>query len=446
MIRIIATAALLCLAATATANAAKRVALVIGTDAYATLPKLNNAATDAKGMAKKLRSLGFDVILKVNAGERAIGRALADFEGRLAKAEVGLVFYAGHGIQSGGKNYLIPADAQIEVEEDLRYESIRAGDFLEAMERAGTPLNIVILDACRDNPLPKRSRSAARGLSVPIIPAGIKGTAILYSAAPGQTAQDGPKGGHGVFTGELLKVLGQPNLTLEKVFKETAQRVAAATNGKQDPWINSSVKGDFYFRSADSRPREKVTSSVPAGSSAEIVFWQSIQTSKNPADYADYLAQYPSGSFARLAKRRVNELKQPKAAAAKPAPSPPTRTEAPAATNQESLFWQSIKGSKNSADYQDYLMAFPNGTFARLAKRRMQELRRRSVAVARPRTPVRSRGIEKLRGYRIWVQTRTDSLGQKYCKLFRDAGLIVRCSTYADRVSSERVSATVTRT
>jgi len=241
--------AIFLLSATAfSAEAAKRVALIIGTDAYVTLPKLANAATDAKGMSKKLRALGFDVILEVNAGRRAIGRALDAFENRLQDAEVGLVFYAGHGIQARGRNWLIPADAKVETESDLRFEGIGADEFLRAMERAGTKLNIVILDACRDNPLPRRSRSATRGLTVPVIPAGIKGTAIVYSAAPGQTAEDGPSGGHGVFTGELLKVLDQPGLTLEKVFKETAARVAAATNGRQDPWINSSVKGDFYFK------------------------------------------------------------------------------------------------------------------------------------------------------------------------------------------------------
>ncbi|MBT7757796.1 MAG: caspase family protein, partial [Rhodospirillaceae bacterium] len=124
-------------------------ALVIGNDTYDTLPALNNARADARGMAEKLRSLGFEVILKLDAGRRSFGRALAEFEGKAADAEVGLVFYAGHGIQSGGSNYIVPSDAQIEAEEDLRYEGLDYQDLLEAMKRAGTRLNIVILDACR---------------------------------------------------------------------------------------------------------------------------------------------------------------------------------------------------------------------------------------------------------------------------------------------------------
>jgi uncharacterized caspase-like protein len=256
------------------APAAKRVALVIGNDTYDTLPGPNNARTDAKGMAAKLEGLGFEVILRLDASRRDMGRALAEFEGRASNAEVGLVFYAGHGIQADETNYLIPSNAQIEAEEDLRYEGIDSRDFLQTMKRAGTRLNIVILDACRNNPLLRRNRSAARGLTVTPVPVGIRGTAIVYSAAPGQTAQDGPKGGHGVFTGALLKVLDRPGMSLERVFKETAKLVAAATNGKQDPWINSSVKGEFYFRPA-------ALSAVPSGGlTVEMLFWQSIKDSK----------------------------------------------------------------------------------------------------------------------------------------------------------------------
>ena len=295
---------MVCIAWASVADAAKRVALVIGNDTYATLPNLNNGRTDAKGMAAKLRRLGFDVILRQDASSRDFGRALEEFEGRLKNAEVGLVFYAGHGIQADGNNYLVPSDAKIEVEADLRYGGIKAADFLEVMERAGTPLNIVILDACRDNPLPKRSRSGARGLSVPIIPKGIKGTAIVYSAAPGQTAQDGPRGGHGVFTGELLKVLDRPGLTLEKVFKETATRVGAATNGRQDPWFSSSVKGDFFFLEG------KVTATTTSVQTPEMLFWQSILDSERAGDYEAYLAQYPAGIFTSLARNRLSALKE----------------------------------------------------------------------------------------------------------------------------------------
>ena len=291
------------------ALAETRVALVIGNDTYATLPNLNNAGTDARGIAAKLTSLGFETILETNVGRRKIGRAIARFRGRLAKADVGLVFFAGHGIQLDGENYLVPSDARVEVEEDLPYEAVRASDFLVAMADAGTPLNIVIIDACRDNPLPKRTRSLSRGLAVVAVPQSIKGTAILYSASPGQVAQDGPPGGHGVFTGALLDVLDRPGLKLEDVFKQTAAKVAAITDNAQDPWINSSVKGDFYFRGKTSTQPEPVTG--PADK--ELIFWRSVQNSGDPLLYKAYLEQYPDGTFAPLARARIEGLANKKA-------------------------------------------------------------------------------------------------------------------------------------
>jgi formylglycine-generating enzyme required for sulfatase activity len=281
--------------------AEKRVALVIGNDNYSALPDLNNARKDATDMAAKLKGLGFEVILKINARRRDMGRALAEFEGKLSSSQTGLVFYAGHGIQADGRNYLIPSDARIEVEEDLRYEGVDAKDILEAMGRSGASMNIVILDACRDNPLPKRTRSAARGLSVVGIPKGTKGTAVLYSAGEGQTAQDGPLGGNGVFTGELLKVLDQPGLTLEQVFKRVAKGVGDITHGKQRPWSLTSLQGDFYFR-----PVQAATSTtLGGGMTPEMMFWQSIQGSTDPADFEAYLNQYPNGTFAALAHARA---------------------------------------------------------------------------------------------------------------------------------------------
>ena len=178
------------------ARAETRVALVIGNDAYATLPALSNAGKDARDVAAKLLGLGFEVILRLDAGKLSMGRALVEFEERLSGGDAGLVYYAGHGVQVDGRNWLIPSDARVEVEEDLPYEAIDASDFLTRMERAGAPVNIVILDACRDNPLPKRKRSGARGLAVEAVPS-VQGIVMLYSAGPGEAAEDGPPGSNG---------------------------------------------------------------------------------------------------------------------------------------------------------------------------------------------------------------------------------------------------------
>ena len=304
------------------AEAAKRVALIIGNDTYKTLPDLNNARKDASDMAAKLKGLGFEVILKTNAGRRQFGRALAEFEGRLAGAEAGLVFYAGHGIQADGKNYLVPSDARIEVEEDLRFEGIDSTEFLKSMKNAGAPVNVVIIDACRDNPLPRRSRSAARGLAVVEVPRGVKGVALLYSAGPGETAADGDEGSNGVFTGALLKALTSPGLTVEQVFKETAKRVNRLTNGKQTPWINASLTGDFYFKRS-ARTAAPTQSPVPSGGgNMEAMFWSSVQNSADPASFSAYLKKFPNGTFADLARLKAEKLKGQQVASL----TPPTQS------------------------------------------------------------------------------------------------------------------------
>jgi uncharacterized caspase-like protein len=163
---------------------------------------------------------------------------------------------------------------------------VSARDILEAMKRSGMPLNIVILDACRDNPLRQSARSTSRGLVVPALPQGIKGTAVMFSAAPGETAEDGPAGANGVFTGALLETLNQPGLKLEDVLKRTARRISQLTANRQRPWFNSSIYGDFYFSETARSGAEPAPAPAPAarpnaaeGSQVEIVFWQSIQDS-----------------------------------------------------------------------------------------------------------------------------------------------------------------------
>lgn len=299
--------------------AAKRVALIIGNDSYTGLPRLNNARTDARGMNKKLKSLGFDTVLALNSTLQDLGQALGKFEDKLSNADVGLVFYAGHGIQANGENYLIPVDAELKSERDLRFGGgVALSEVIGSMKRSGSALNLIILDACRNNPLPTSGRStgASRGLAVSSVPAGLglKGTAILYSAAPGQIAQDGPKGGHSVFTGALLKVISTPGIPVEQVFKKTAALVSQSTYGKQEPWMNSSIKGDFYFK-AGKAPSNAVrfAPSNEGGQSAEIVFWQTIEGSDDAAMFEAYLEQYPEGSFTALARVKVKKYTKPAA-------------------------------------------------------------------------------------------------------------------------------------
>lgn len=298
----------------AAALAGPRAALVIGNDAYVHLPALGNAARDARALDARLRELGFDSMLLVDVPGLELNRAIHEFAGKVQPGGVGLIFYAGHGIEANGRNYLIPVDSVLESDVDLRWSAIDLEAVLGRLKDARARLNVVVLDACRDNPLPTRGRSAARGLARVSAPSG---TFIAYAAAPGEVALDGKPGGHGVFTGELLRVLAEPGLTLEEVFKRVASRVRERTAGRQEPWIQASVTGDFYFNAQTVAVREPLAPpQSPAGGFDprvfELAFWQSIKDSTRDEDYEAYLRQYPAGIFAALARMRAMGLRESK--------------------------------------------------------------------------------------------------------------------------------------
>src|SRR5579871_4877680 len=268
------------------AQSEKRVALIIGNDSYSGLKPLDNAVNDARAMDRMLKSLGWETILKTNASRHELNNAIDGFGGKLSSGAVGLFYYAGHGVESHGQNYLIPVDAVLESEADLRTDALGVDVVMTAMRAANNPMNIVILDACRDNPL--KARSGSRGLAVVQAPSGSSSMFVAYAAAPGEKAEDGDKGGNGVFTGELVKALAEPGLKIEDVFKHAVAGVKARTGGRQVPWTQASLSGDFYFR-----PQAAVASvaapavavaPAPNGGDKESLFWQSIKESKDPAD------------------------------------------------------------------------------------------------------------------------------------------------------------------
>ena len=224
--------------------AQNRTALVIGNSDYADAP-LKNPANDARDMASTLKQLGFDVIERINANQQQMEEAIDAFGRKLElKKGVGLLYYAGHGIQSAGENYLIPVSASIDRETDLRYKAVNAGKILDEMGYANNGLNIAILDACRNNPLTRSFRSSARGLTrVNNAP---KGLFLAYSTDPGNVAMDGD-GRNSPFTAELIRAIKQQGLPIEQVFKQVRRNVETKSRGKQTPFTTSSLSGDFYF-------------------------------------------------------------------------------------------------------------------------------------------------------------------------------------------------------
>lgn len=220
-------------------------ALVVGNSDYSDMP-LKNPVNDANAISNELEGLGFEVIKVINADRVAFKNAIREFNAKLSKNPgVGLFYYAGHGLQMNGINYLVPVNADIQEEYEIEDECIPADLVLKMLSYNENPMNIIILDACRNNPFARSFRSAERGLAQP--QAAPTGSIVAFATAPGRTASDGG-GVNGLYTQELIKAMKVPDLTIEEVFKQVRISVDKLSGGDQIPWENSSLMGDFYFR------------------------------------------------------------------------------------------------------------------------------------------------------------------------------------------------------
>ncbi len=228
------------------ASAGERVALVIGNSNYSNFSPLANPQNDARLMGETLQRSGFTVKTLVDAEYDTLKRAMLEF-GRTIRerdTEAALFYYAGHGVQVKGENYLIPVNANVASEDEVELEAININDFLGVMESSKSGVNIVILDACRNNPFSSSGRSATRGLAPVDAP---KGSYIAYATAPGQVALDG-EGGNSPYTKALTEAMAEPGLPIERVFKRARAKVQAETGASQVPWETSSITGEFFFK------------------------------------------------------------------------------------------------------------------------------------------------------------------------------------------------------
>lgn len=317
---------------TAAEAASQRLALVIGNNAYAD-GVLKNPINDARMMAATLRDLDFDVQVLENADRTTMQRAVVEFGRKLRDGTVGLFYFAGHGMQVRGSNYLIPVKASIESEEEVEVESMDVAYVMARMATAKNQFNIVILDACRNNPFQRSFRSSSNGLAAISAPTG---TMIAYATAPGSVANDGD-GANGIYTSELVAAIKRPGLSMEEAFKQARGRVIQRTQGKQTPWESSSVVGEFSFKPAAA---QRVASASPQGvpaandSAMEVAFWNTIKDSQDPRDFQAYIENYPNGSFNKLARIRISNLPDPaaknRAVAPAAVPAAPTVVAAPA--------------------------------------------------------------------------------------------------------------------
>ena len=229
------------------AHAERRVALVIGNATYADAP-LKNPVNDARDMRERLKGLGFvdaNIVYRENLKTGEIGALLREWRAKLTAGgdTVGLVFYAGHGVQIRGENYLPTVDARIEGEEDVPRQAVKLAEVMTVMAESRTRLNLVFLDACRNNPYARSFRDGTRGLAPERLPSG---TLIAYATRPGAVAADG-SGRNGVFTAQLLSHMATPGLTVDQVIRRVVRGVRAGTDSKQDPWTEGSIDEDFYL-------------------------------------------------------------------------------------------------------------------------------------------------------------------------------------------------------
>ena len=244
------------------ARAERRVALVIGNADYVTAP-LRNPVNDARAMSDTLKGLGFEVILVVNARYRSMRRAIIDFGQRIKSGGVGLFYYAGHGVQLHGKNYLVPTDAKVTVEEEVEAEAVNVSSVLQRMASAGNRLNLVILDACRNNPFARSYRSSTQGLAFVDAPSG---SLIAYATAPGKVAADAGARANSIYTAALLREIVRPGIEVSQFFRRVRTIVRKATKGKQVPWESTSLEGSFYFVPPGGKMSGPLATKPPVGS------------------------------------------------------------------------------------------------------------------------------------------------------------------------------------
>jgi len=296
----------------ATAHAERRVALVIGNSSYQNTPELKNSTNDATDVAAALRRLGFDVSEGSDLDKRSMERTIRDFGLKLAGADVALFFYAGHGLQVGGQNFLLPTDARLASEGDVDFEALPLVLVLKQMEREAKT-SVVLLDACRDNPLAKNlarsmgTRSSQVGQGLAEVRAGV-GTLIGFSTQPGNVAFDG-EGRNSPYAAALLKHVEAPGLGLSAMFAAVRNDVLQATGGRQVPWEHTSLTGEVFLN-AEAAPSPVTTGSIPNyDKEMEIALWNSVKDSKSAPVLQTYLDRFPGGTFAGLARVLIEQLK-----------------------------------------------------------------------------------------------------------------------------------------
>lgn len=321
---------------------AARLALVIGNADYVQ-GRLKNPVNDARAIDAKLALLGFSVQRVENLKRNQIGRTLNGFVSRIKPGDDVVVFYAGHGLQVKGVNFLPAVDADIQSEDDIALYSVNLNALMDRLDGAKAGLKLLFLDACRNNPYARSFRGGERGLAR--VGAAPTGTLLHFATRPGSVAADGD-GANGLYTSQLLRHLGTPGLPVEAMLKRVTMDVESASQGQQEPWSEGRIRGDFYFNPAAHMEGERAGGAMAP---EELAAWRQASDDDSIAAYANYLEFYPQGYFAPRAREAHQALQEQ-------------------ARSREEAAMLNTRGSWGLEEYRRYLSLYPAGSYADAAR------------------------------------------------------------------------------
>jgi len=362
------------------ADAPRRVALVVANGDYLHAGSLKNPVNDAKLVAGALKNAGFQIVdANPNLGIGPFRDALRRFRSNAVGAQVALVYYAGHGIEARGKNWLIPTDAVLGDDADLDYEAIDLDLVLSATE--GANMRVVVLDACRNNPFGHAWKRATRAVGEGLAPVDVDDVLVIYSAGPGQTASDG-RGANSPFAEALAKRLPQQGLPIQLLGGLVRDDVLRATGDKQRPFISASITGEpFMLMPGAAGPVSRAAEAVQSDpKSMEMMFWQSASAGDDIGQLQSYLSKYPNGQFVDLAKAKIASLQRSTAGAGAQRNLPAPAKLDPHA--MELAFWNSVSASNDIAQLTAYVDQYPSGQFVRAARAKIAALTRPGAPTA----------------------------------------------------------------
>src|SRR5262245_11186173 len=356
------------------AFAENRVALVIGNSAYRAVTPLPNAENDARRMTELLGSAGFEVMTAPDLSQDDLRKSIGDFAGKLVEKgpdTVALVFYAGHGIQVDGENFIVPVDVDPKREADVPLQAVRLNDVLNTLNSVPNRMRILMLDACRNNPFPAINQTTGKGLAIVDTKSGAPGTFISYSTSPGAEAEDGT-GANSPYTTALLKVAREPGLSIEEAFKRVRVSVNDATQGRQVPWESSSLTNDFKFFGADGQPGVQ-QASLPAAAGARASATRSVDDWKR-----DLQGKDPQVAYQLVIAEDTLEAYQAYAVLFPQAPYT-VRVKLLLDRREEMIAWNIAVLTNTAASFRAFVLKYPGSDLAATARKLEERIRNRSL-------------------------------------------------------------------